>query len=299
MGRMAGPDPLFRLRRSIPRCDPVVEESVPRCWLVDRPGQRKTRRHQGGLLGGTDVRLGLVDSLRHSPNIFTSPSEASRKESVSTPSLVTGTSANDCMFKEISKQMVNEIGSCHFDCFEVWRYRGHLFRFFVFAVVSRLGSPDRTPASLPPGCLWRGRREKNLPNSERRKGYPERSPKACSFRLFGWPSQPGVSVCQSIRPWHECTQTSMLYPVQNGTTMVRNLPHRKPRPPLYKSLLLQQIAWKSNGTSQAGMKSFAGSVVENIQRFDNSVRPLHLSVDASVVVLRFSKERTSLAMKPA
>ena len=30
------------------------------------------------------------------------------------------------MFKVIGKQMTNEIGSCHLDCFEVWRYRGHL-----------------------------------------------------------------------------------------------------------------------------------------------------------------------------
>ena len=47
------------------------------------------------------------------------------------------------------------------------------------------------------------------------------------------------------------------------------------------------------------MKSSAGSVVENIQRFDNSVRPFRLFVDAAVVALRFSKERTSSAMKPA
>ena len=80
--------------------------------------------------------------LRHLPNIFTSPSEASKKETVSTPSLVTGTSANDCMFKEISKEMVNEIGSCHLDCFEVWRYCGHLL---FLCLRRRLLSRDSRP----------------------------------------------------------------------------------------------------------------------------------------------------------
>ena len=102
---------------------------APRCWPADQAGQRKTRPHQGDLLGGIDVNVGPVDLSQCLPNIFTSPSEASRKEAVSTPSLVTGTSANDCMREEISKGIANEIRSCHLDCFKVWRYCGHLLLF--------------------------------------------------------------------------------------------------------------------------------------------------------------------------
>ena len=148
MGRMAGPDPLFRSRRSILTVHgrPGREESTPRCWLADQPGQRKTRRHPGGLPGGINVRVGAVDLLRHLPNILTSPSEASKKEAVSTPSLVTGTAANDCTSKGISKVMANEIGICYLDRFEVWRYRGHLL---FLCLRCRLWSRY----SRPHGCL--------------------------------------------------------------------------------------------------------------------------------------------------
>ena len=55
------------------------------------------------------MSIGLARLSRCAPNIFTSPSEASRKAAVSTPSLVTSTSANDCMHEKSVKEMVNEI----------------------------------------------------------------------------------------------------------------------------------------------------------------------------------------------
>ena len=147
MGRMAGPDPLIRLRRSIPTVTRAsTEESAPRCWLADRPGRRRKCRHPRGLLDRVDVGLGLIGLLQHLPNMFTSPSEASKKEAVSTPSLVTGTSANDCMFKGISKPTANEIGSCHLDCFKVWRYCGHL-------LFPCLRCRPSSRYSRPRGCL--------------------------------------------------------------------------------------------------------------------------------------------------
>jgi len=135
--------------------------------------------------------------LRHLPNIFTSPSEASKKETVSTPSLVTGTSANDCMFKEISKEIVNEIGSCHFDCFEVWRYCGHLlFLCLRCRRLSRYSRPHRCLVA-PRAAFGAGTREKNLPNSERRKGYPERSPKNLSFQSL-WSAKSARRFCVPV-----------------------------------------------------------------------------------------------------
>jgi len=167
--------------------------------------------------------------------------------------------------------MANEIERSHLDCFKVWRYRGHLL--FPRCLSSRY------LCFRPHGCLVASRRlvfgagrVKYLPNLGCRKSYPERSPKACSFTLSGWPGQPGVSVCQSIHPWHECMQTSTLSPVQNGMTMVRNLHHPiLPVASWSQPPLSRQNVWKSSGTSQAGMKSSAGSVVESTQRFDTSV----------------------------
>ena len=101
MGRMAGPDPLFRLHWStFTGVDGRFEREggdAPQYWPADRAGQRKTHRRQGGLSDGMGFQVGPIDVLRCSPNIFASPSEASKKEAVSTPSLVTGTSANDCV----------------------------------------------------------------------------------------------------------------------------------------------------------------------------------------------------------
>ena len=56
------------------------------------------------VLDGISREVRPEDLLRCSPNMFTSPSEASKKEAVSTPSLVTGTSANDCMHEGIRER---------------------------------------------------------------------------------------------------------------------------------------------------------------------------------------------------
>lgn len=55
MGHMTGPDSLFRLIWSVLTETGIDGRSerqtigVPRCWLADLPGQRKTRRFQGDL----------------------------------------------------------------------------------------------------------------------------------------------------------------------------------------------------------------------------------------------------------
>ena len=182
------------------------------------------------------------------------------------------------MTVEISKQIANEIASCHLDRFKVWRYCGHLLFFRSFSSLSSLVPTARLPRCLS-ACLCCGNagREKNFPNSgasQKLSGAIAKPSKPRSFSLPGWPSQLGVAVCQSIHPWHESTQTSTLSRVQNGTTTVRNLHH--PPPPVapgFKSPLSQQIAWKFNGTSQADMKSSAGSAVESIRRFARSPDP--------------------------
>lgn len=144
--------------------------------------------------------------------------------------------------------------------------------------------PDLAAASLPLGTRLdfsagtRGERSTFLIRSNR-KSYPERSSK-----LKGLFSQT-LQLTRSARrfvvpvnsPWHEYMRTSTLSLVQNGTTMVRILHHSPPPSPRFQSLLPQQITWKSNGTSQVGMKLSAGSVVESTQRFDNSGYPSHSS----------------------
>lgn len=107
MGRVAGPDPLLGCSRQHSSHDTGVDgtaNDAPRCWLADQAGQRRTHRRPGGLWGGISHEVRPVTLLRCSPNIFTSPSEASKKETVSTPSLVTGTSANDCMREGIRER---------------------------------------------------------------------------------------------------------------------------------------------------------------------------------------------------
>ena len=111
MGHMTGPDPLFRLYWSV---EGTIGRSkrqtgVLQYWIVGQPGQRKIRQLRGDLFWcrcqyPRPSEAGLADFSRYVPNIFTSPSEASRKEAVSTPSLVTGTSANDCIHKAIGKR---------------------------------------------------------------------------------------------------------------------------------------------------------------------------------------------------
>jgi len=219
--------------------------------------------------------------LRHLPNIFTSPSEASKKETVSTPSLVTGTSANDCMFKEISKQMVNEIGSCHLDCFEVWRYCGHLlFLRLRRRLWSRYSRPHvcLVASRAVFGAGTRGERRTFLIRRVAKVIRSDRQRLVLSDSLVGQVSQ--AFLCAgpfahgtSIRK-RQCSLRSKMVRLWSV-----NL-HHPPPPgrPLFKSLLPQQIILKSNGTSQAGMKSSAGSVVESIQRFDDSVRPFRLGL---------------------
>lgn len=173
MRRMAGTDPLFRLDWST--------LTVVRASTDDPKGKKMAHPDVGSQIDldkgkhanakeifrvAVGVGVGPVDLLRCSPNIFTSPSEASKKEAVSTPSLVTDTSANDCMCEGISKD-----GSLGFNGTDVVTLTVSKYgvtvaipSYFVCpAVVSY--APDRTAASLFPGlALARERRAREEPS---------------------------------------------------------------------------------------------------------------------------------------
>jgi len=127
--------------------------------------------------------------------------------------------------------MVNEIERCHLDCFKVWRYRGHILsllslrrslssrclwsRPHVRLVASRTVFDAETPCERRTFLI---RSITKVTRSDRQRLVLSNSPVDQVSQAFQ---------CASSLTWHECTQTSMLSPVQNGTTMVRNF-HRPP-----------------------------------------------------------------------
>jgi hypothetical protein len=153
-----------------------------------------------------------------------------------------------------------------------------------------------------PGWLWRGNdgREKNLPNSEHRESYPERSPNVCS------PSSPVDQVGQAFRctsPFthgtsirkRQCSLWSIMVRLWSVISTIHRLqsrpgsnhssPDRSHGNPMERA---KQVRSHPQGR---WWKVLGGLPILSAQST--------LSIDVGVMAPRFSKERTSSATKPA